>query len=76
MKRAHPNVELDVLVCDGLDVETDGGNGGDGLVELELVEDGCKPRGQSVGQNENMKTPRSTKQGKSAPPLAVRYLTH
>lgn len=35
-----PDVELDVLVCDGLDVEADGGNGGDVLAELELVEDG------------------------------------
>ena len=32
-----PDVELCVLVCDGLDVEADGGNGGDVLVELELV---------------------------------------
>lgn len=36
-----PDVELGVLVGDGLDVEADGGNGGDVLVELELVEDGC-----------------------------------
>ena len=36
-----PNIELCVLVRDGLDVEADGGNGGDVLVELELVEDGC-----------------------------------
>jgi hypothetical protein len=36
-----PDVELGVLVRDGLDVEADGGNGGDVLVELELVEDGC-----------------------------------
>lgn len=35
-----PNVELDVLVGDGLDVEADGGNGGDVLAQLELVEDG------------------------------------
>lgn len=34
-----PDVELCVLVCDGLDVEADGGDGGDVLVELELVKD-------------------------------------
>jgi hypothetical protein len=38
-----PDVELGVLVCDGLDVEADGGNGRDVLVELELVEDGWSP---------------------------------
>ena len=37
---AHvPHVELDVLVRDGLDVEADGGDCGDVLVELEFVED-------------------------------------
>ena len=35
-----PDIELDVLVGDGLDVEADGGDGGDVLAELELVEDG------------------------------------
>lgn len=35
-----PDVEFGVLVCDGLDVEADGGDRGDVLVELELVEDG------------------------------------
>lgn len=35
-----PDVELGVLVGDGLDVEADGGDGGDVRVELELVEDG------------------------------------
>jgi hypothetical protein len=34
-----PDVEFGVLVCDGLDVEADGGDRGDVLVELELVED-------------------------------------
>jgi hypothetical protein len=34
-----PDVELGVLVGDSLDVEADGGNGGDVLVELELVKD-------------------------------------
>ena len=34
-----PDVELCVLVGNGLDVEADGGDGGDVLVELELVED-------------------------------------
>jgi hypothetical protein len=35
-----PDVELDVLVGDALDVEANGGNGGNVLAELELVEDG------------------------------------
>jgi len=35
-----PHGELDVLVLDGLNVETDGGNGRDDLAELELVENG------------------------------------
>lgn len=33
-----PDIELYVLVRDGLDVEADGGDGGDVLVKLELVE--------------------------------------
>ena len=38
---AHvPYVELDIFVCDGLDVEADGRDGGNVLVELEFVEDG------------------------------------
>jgi hypothetical protein len=36
-----PDVELGVLVRDGLDVEADRGDRGDVLVELELVENGC-----------------------------------
>ena len=35
-----PYVELGVLVCDSLDVEADGGDGGDVLVKLEFVENG------------------------------------
>ena len=39
---AHvPHVELDVLVSHCLDVESDGGYGGDILVEFKLVEDRC-----------------------------------
>ena len=34
-----PHVELDILIGDGLDVEADGGDGGDVGVELELIED-------------------------------------
>jgi hypothetical protein len=35
---AHiPDVELDVFVGNGLDVEADGGDGGDILVQFELV---------------------------------------
>ena len=37
---AHvPHVELDVFVCYCFDVEADGRDGGDVLVEFELVED-------------------------------------
>lgn len=35
-----PDVELDILVGDGLDVEADGGDGGDVLAKLQFVEDG------------------------------------
>lgn len=35
-----PNVELDVLVGDGLHVEADRGNGGNGLSQFEFVQDG------------------------------------
>jgi len=35
-----PHSERNVLVFDGLDVETDGGDGGDNFTELELVKDG------------------------------------
>jgi len=35
-----PNVELDILVCDRLDVESDGWYGCHGLVQLELVKNG------------------------------------
>lgn len=34
-----PDIELDVLVGNRFDVEADGGDGGDVLVEFELVED-------------------------------------
>lgn len=37
-----PDVELCVLVCDGLDVEADGGDGGYILVKFELVQDCCR----------------------------------
>ncbi len=35
-----PDVELDILVGDSLDVEADSGNSGDILSKLELVENG------------------------------------
>lgn len=35
-----PHGELDVLVLDGLNVEADGGDGGDDFTELELVQNG------------------------------------
>jgi hypothetical protein len=50
--RKWPN-SLDVLVCYGLNVETDGGDGGDGLVELELVENGCEGTKGSARSKEN-----------------------
>lgn len=37
-----PDIKFDVLVGDCFDVETDGRNGGDVLVELQLVKDCCK----------------------------------
>ena len=36
-----PNVELDVLICDRLDVEPYCGNCGDVLIQFELVQNGC-----------------------------------
>ena len=44
-----PNIELDILIRDGLDVEADGGDGSDVGVELELVEDGCRSFSVSLG---------------------------
>lgn len=35
-----PHGKVDVLVLDGLDVESNGGDGGDDFSELEFVEDG------------------------------------
>lgn len=57
-----PDVELDVLVGNSLDVETDGGDGGHRLVELELVEDGWRSAA-SLG----------LLSGDPAPPLVVVY---
>lgn len=37
-----PNIKLDVLVCNGFDIKADGGNCGNILVKLELVEDGYR----------------------------------
>ena len=39
---AHPYVELYVLISDRFDIESDCWNGCDGLIELELVQNGCK----------------------------------
>lgn len=36
-----PNIELRVLIRDGLDVEADGRDGSDVGIKLELVQDGC-----------------------------------
>jgi hypothetical protein len=35
-----PHVKLDILVCNSLDVESDSGDGGHVLVQLELVQNG------------------------------------
>lgn len=35
-----PDIEFDILVCHGFDVEPDRGNGGNALIEFELVKDG------------------------------------
>lgn len=36
-----PNIELCVLVCNSLDVEANGRDGGNVLLEFEVVEDSC-----------------------------------
>ena len=38
-----PNVELDVLIRDGLDVEANSGNGSDIGVEFQLIKDCYRP---------------------------------
>jgi hypothetical protein len=48
-----PDVELCVFVRDRLDVEADRGDGGDVLVELELVEDGCTRQYDSMDDDWN-----------------------
>lgn len=37
MRATYPDIEVEVLVCDGLDVEADGGDGGDDLANLGYV---------------------------------------
>ena len=44
-----PHVEFDILIRDGLDVEADSGDGSDVGVELQLVEDRCRPDAISLG---------------------------
>ena len=44
-----PNIELDILIGDGLDVEADSRDGGDVGVELELVKDCYTPFAISPG---------------------------
>lgn len=44
-----PNIELDVFIGDGLDVEADSRDGGDLGVELQLVEDCYRPWSVSRG---------------------------
>lgn len=39
-----PNIEFNVLVGNGLDVESDGGDGGDALVQLQFVEYCCSKK--------------------------------
>lgn len=36
-----PNIKFDVFVGHGLDVEADGGDSGNVLVQLELIQDRC-----------------------------------
>lgn len=43
-----PNVELDVLIRDGLDVEANSGNGSDVGVEFKLVKDCYRPASVSL----------------------------
>jgi len=53
-----PDSEGDVLVLDRLDVEADGGNGGDDLAQFELVEDGGFSSGvQTHHQNAHLLLP-------------------
>jgi hypothetical protein len=33
----HPDIEFNILVCHGLNVEADRRDGSDGLIELELI---------------------------------------
>ena len=50
-----PHGEADVLVLDRLDVEADGGNGGDDLAQLELVQNGrLTGRVQADHQNSHL----------------------
>ena len=50
-----PHGEGDVLVLDSLDVETDGGDGGDDLSKLQLVKDGSLTGGiESDHQNTHL----------------------
>lgn len=39
-----PDIKFDVLVCDVFDVESDCGNGGHILVELQFVQNRCSFR--------------------------------
>lgn len=39
-----PDVEFDILVGDAFHVEADGRDGGDVLVEFQLVENGCRTK--------------------------------
>ena len=48
LKSPYPDVELDILVHDRLDIETDGGDSCNGLVQLELVENGYVNANQNV----------------------------
>jgi hypothetical protein len=36
-----PDIEFDVLVGHALDVESDGGDGGNVLVEFQFIQNGC-----------------------------------
>lgn len=61
---AHiPDIELDILVGHGLDVEANGGDGRDVLVQLELVENGWEQSRVSCQSESGCRG--STQQGRS-----------
>ena len=63
-----PHVELDVLVRDRLDVEADGRDGGDALVELQFVKYCCERvrcQFEALGMKNNISTRRGEGEGRA-----------